>query len=101
MDSLSKKPILSFVVAAVLMYLVFGKLDFLAFQLAPRLSDWLHLVGLAAAFTFSLISTIKGIKQIKQKENSFILNLIAIIGGTIIGLLILYWLLLILLLNVG
>jgi len=53
--------------------------------------NWLSVIGLLISFVFSVLAAVKGVREIKNKENSFIYNLIAIIGSTLILMFFIFW----------
>ena len=95
------KAVSNFIVSLIIVIFVFQLSYFIPLNLPTRLSNWLRLLGLIVSFLFYIKAVLKGVKQIRSKENSFIYNLIAIIGGTLIFLVIIFWGALLLSLNGG
>lgn len=93
------KAICNFIISLILVIFIFQLSYLIPLSLPDQISRWLRLFGLIISFLFSVSAMIKGVKQIRSKENSLIYNLIAIIGG--IFLLIVFWGVLLLFLNEG
>jgi hypothetical protein len=91
-----KRPIVQFLIALTLFFLVFGGLNSNALRLPHRVDNWLALVCLLASLLFALSAMIKGIMLIRKKKSKSFYNLIAIIGGTFITVLLVIWVILVL-----
>ena len=78
-----RRPINNFLVALIL-FLVFFVGENKVPLMYKSLPGWLIWAGVFFSFLYASFSVIKGVKQIKKKENYFTYDLIAIIGGTLI-----------------
>ena len=86
-----KKPIRLFLLGLTLFVLAFGVFDSGRLPLPPRVASWAGLISLFLSLLLALSAVIKGVRQIKRKENGFIYNLIAIIGSILILILLIFW----------
>jgi len=95
------KALNNFLISLILLIVIFQVSYHIPLNLPARLSNWLRSIGIILSFIFSFLAVTKGVKKIKSKENSFIYNLIAIIGSTIILIIISFWAVLLISLNFG
>ncbi len=85
-----KKPIADFLIALSLLIIAFWGVDFISPHFNEATNNYIFFIGLLLSFLFALRGAIRGVKDIKRKESSFIYNLIAIIGSTLILCLLLF-----------
>jgi hypothetical protein len=78
------KALISFLITILILIFTFQVSYYIPLDLPARLSDSLRTIALMTSFVLSIFAAITGVKEIKNKENSFIYNLIAIVGSTLI-----------------
>jgi hypothetical protein len=98
---MTKRPIGDFLIGLTLLILAFKGARFFRLFLPSTAINWLCLVCFLLSFVFALLAVIKGVKEIKIKENSFVFNLIAILGSTLILIISIFWTILLLTLIIG
>jgi hypothetical protein len=87
-----RKPIVYFLIGLSLFLLVLEPLSYNIFRSPQNDANiWIALVCLCASQLFVWVALIKGFRLVRMKERGFALNLITIIGSSIIILLFIYW----------
>ena len=77
-------PIKSFLVSLLLILITFAGDSYIFRHLSPAKGEWVTSAFVYISYFMAWFAVIKGVKQIKNKRNSFLYNLIAIIGGTLL-----------------
>jgi hypothetical protein len=85
-----RKPIGYFFIGLALFLFVFGILTTRSILLPNGVANWLAFVSFLTSLLFSLLAVIKGIRLFRRKENGLALNLVAIIGSSLIILFFIY-----------
>ena len=77
-------PIKSFLVSLLLILVTFIGDSYMFRNLSPAKFRWVTSVFALTSYFLAWLAVVRGVKQIKNKKNSFLYNLIAIIGSTLI-----------------
>lgn len=77
-------PIKIFLVSLLLILITFADDSDMFREMSPAKFRWVTSIFVLTSYFLAWFAVVRGVKQIKNRRNSFLYNLIAIIGSTLI-----------------